>query len=252
MRILAVDTCGKSCSVAVSDGAELAAEVFTLRRQTHSRHLMPMVEMALEISGIRPEEIDAFAVTRGPGSFTGLRIGMSTVKGMALAVGKPVVGVSSLEALAWSVAVPGRLVCAVLDAGKGEVYGACYRFPERFSGQETEVSTENPPFQLVMEERVLRPGDLLEKLSEPCTFAGDGVRVYAGMIAERLGNLARFPADECHDIRASSVARLAILQLNRVGGMGPEALLPKYLRKSDAELSLGRPRTPMVLIDNTP
>lgn len=252
MRVLAVDTCGKSCSVAVADGGDLAAEVFTRRRQTHSRHLVPMVEMALEISGLRPEEVDAFAVTRGPGSFTGLRIGMSTVKGMAMGARKPVVGVSSLEALAWPVAVAGGLVCAVLDAGKGEVYGACYRFPEGFSGRVPETGPEDPPFQPVIEERVLSPGDLLSKIVSPCTFVGDGVRAHAGLIAERLGRLARFPSDECHDIRASSVARLAFIRLNRVGGAGPEALLPRYLRRSDAELSLGKPRTPMVLIDNTP
>ena len=147
MRILAVDTCAKSCSVAVTDSGCLAGEVFTRLRQTHSRHLMRMVDMTLEISGMTMKEIDAFAVTRGPGSFTGLRIGISAVKGMALAGRKPMIGVSSLQSLAWPMAAPGGLVCAILDAGKGEVYSASYRFPDGLSGGDA-ASTATRPVNL--------------------------------------------------------------------------------------------------------
>jgi tRNA threonylcarbamoyladenosine biosynthesis protein TsaB len=234
MRILAVDTCTRSCSVAVVDSGHLVAEVNNRRRETHSRHLMRMVDMALEISGMDLSEIDAFGVTRGPGSFTGLRIGISTVKGMALGAGKPVAGVSSLAALAWPVAVSQRLICAMIDAGKGEVYTARFRSSgERFDGGTGVGDTDAPV------EDVLPPGDLLSEICEPCTFVGDGVRTYAGLIESRLGALARLPSDEHHDIRASSVARLALSRLRR-GMPDPVAeFTPRYLRKSDAELRLG-------------
>ncbi|WP_373498555.1 tRNA (adenosine(37)-N6)-threonylcarbamoyltransferase complex dimerization subunit type 1 TsaB [Desulfococcus sp.] len=244
MRILAVDTCAKSCSVAVTDAGCLEGEVFTRRRQTHSRHLMRMVDMVLEISGMTMGEIDAFAVTRGPGSFTGLRIGISAVKGMALAGRKPVVGVSSLEALAWPMAMQGGLVCAILDAGKGEVYSASYRFPEAPSRGDAASPPPDPSSRTISDERALSPQDLLAGISGPCTFVGDGVRAYAGMIADRMGNLARFPSDEHHDIRASAAARLALLRLNRGGGDGVDVLVPRYIRRSDAELGLGKAQAP--------
>lgn len=239
MRILAVDTCAKSCSVAVTDSGCLAGEVFTRLRQTHSRHLMRMVDMTLEISGMTMKEIDAFAVTRGPGSFTGLRIGISAVKGMALAGRKPMIGVSSLQSLAWPMAAPGGLVCAILDAGKGEVYSASYRFPDGLSGGDAASTATDPSTCMISDERALPPQDLLAEISEPCTFVGDGVRAYAERIADRMGGLACLPSDEYHDIRASWVARLAFLQFHRGAVDGADDLVPRYIRRSDSELGLG-------------
>lgn len=244
MKILAIDTCSRSCSVAVTDSGHLAGEVTTLRRQTHSRHLMRMVDMTLEISGASIEDIDAFAVTRGPGSFTGLRIGISTVKGLALAAEKPVVGVSSLQALAWPMAVSDGLVCALLDAGKGEVYCACYRFtngqlsPQRASGF-IPASGNASSGGFLHAESVLPPQELLANITGPCTFVGDGARAYAGMITARLGELARLPSGGHHVIRASWVARLAFLRLNREAADDIDDFIPRYIRKSDAELRLG-------------
>lgn len=238
MKILAIDTCSRSCSVAVTDSGHLSGEVTTLRRQTHSRHLMRMVDMTLEISGASIEDIDAFAVTCGPGSFTGLRIGMSTVKGLALAAEKPVVGVSSLQALAWPVAVADGLVCALLDAGKGEVYCACYRFTNgQLSPQPASGNASSGDF--LFGERVLPPQDLLANINGPCTFVGDGACAYAGMITTRLGDLARLPSGGHHVIRASWVARLAFPRLSRGAADNIDDFIPSYIRKSDAELRLG-------------
>ena len=238
MKILAIDTCSRSCSVAVTDSGHLAGEVTTLRRQTHSRHLMRMVDMTLEISGASIEDIDAFAVTRGPGSFTGLRIGISTVKGLALAAEKPVVGVSSLQALAWPMAVSDGLVCALLDAGKGEVYCACYRFTNgQLSPQPASGNASSGGF--LHGESVLPPQDLLANISGPCTFVGDGACAYAEMIAAGLGDLARLPSGGHDVIRASSVARIAFLRLKRGAADDVEDFIPRYIRKSDAELRLG-------------
>lgn len=239
MKILAVDTCSKSCSVAASDSGHLVGEMTTLRRQTHSRHIMRMIDMALEMSGMAIEEVDAFGVTRGPGSFTGLRIGISTVKGLALAAGKPMVGVSSLEALAWPMSLSDGLVCALLDAGKGEVYSACYRFTNGQFAVDSNLGPDKASGILLSAEKVIPPQEVLSGITEPCRFVGDGARAYADMIGERLGDKARFPPDGYHVIRASSVARMAFVRLKRGAADDIDDFIPKYIRKSDAELSLG-------------
>lgn len=242
MRILAVDTCAKSCSVAVSDAGRVLAEIATRRRQTHSRHLMRMVDMALELSGVAMEDVDAFGVTRGPGSFTGLRIGISTVKGMAMAAARPMVGVSSLQALAWPMSCCGDLVCALLDAGKGEVYTASYRFqggrPDAASWGAAAAGAPDG----FMKERVVPPEVLVASISERCVLVGDGVRTYGETITAHLGSLACMPPDEFHDVRASSVARIAMMRLEDGPADGIGDLTPQYLRKSDAELRLGMPK----------
>jgi tRNA threonylcarbamoyladenosine biosynthesis protein TsaB len=128
MRVLAVDTATTSCSVAIVDKTSLLSEFTLYREQTHSKHLMDMIKAALRMSGLNFSDLDGFAVTRGPGSFTGLRIGISTIKGLAVVLEKPVVGVSSLEALALQVSYSRDLICPILDARKGEVYFSRYRF----------------------------------------------------------------------------------------------------------------------------
>lgn len=242
MRILAVDTCSRSCSVAVTDSGKLAGEVTTLRPQTHSRHLMRMIDMALEMAGTTLDAVDAFGVTRGPGSFTGLRIGISTIKGLALAAGKPAVGVSSLQALALPLMCFDRLVCALLDAGKGEVYSASYRFARSAGLSETEGDSRWGTTGFSAEEKVLHPADVLADITAPCTFVGEGARAYASLITARLGEKARLAANEHHVIRGASVARLAFLRLKYDAGNDITGLVPRYLRKSDAELNLDAKR----------
>ena len=111
MKILAVDTATASCSVAVMEDSRIVAELNFDHPQTHSRHLMGMMISVLELCGLTPDRLDAAAITRGPGSFTGLRIGLATVKGLAAGVGIPVVGVSTLHTLAAQSAVGSRLIC---------------------------------------------------------------------------------------------------------------------------------------------
>ena len=127
MKLLAVDTSTRACSVAVVDQDRLACEITTGPAGTHSTHLLSLIRTALELSEMELHGIDGLAVCVGPGSFTGLRIGVSTVKGLAFATAKPVAGVSSLEALAQPCLPWPHLICAMLDARKGEVYAARYR-----------------------------------------------------------------------------------------------------------------------------
>jgi tRNA threonylcarbamoyladenosine biosynthesis protein TsaB len=172
--------------------------------------------------------LDGLAVCVGPGSFTGLRIGVSTVKGLAFATAKPVAGVSSLEALAQACLPWPHLICAMLDARKGEVYAARYRARDGHLEREGH-------------EVVLSIEDALGGIHEACLFVGDGASRYRETIGVRLGPLALFPAPGQDIIRASTVAALAQVQFARKQIADLDRLVPCYVRHSDVELKLGQP-----------
>jgi tRNA threonylcarbamoyladenosine biosynthesis protein TsaB len=224
MKILAVDTATKSCSVAIIDAGFLSAELTTLRDQTHSKHLMELIHNGLGMSGISAAELDGLAVTIGPGSFTGLRIGVSTIKGMAQALDKPVVGISSLDVLAWQCADRSYLICALLDARKGEVYAATYRYTD-------DTLTPKGPAN------ASAPEAALQKIKEPCVFIGSGAQLYRKRISTVLGDLAHFAPKSQNIIRASSVAFLSMQRFETHDTVAVADLVPHYIRKSDAELN---------------
>ena len=126
MLTLAFESSAKAASAALCDGETLISSVMQCSGLTHSRTLLPMAEDLLRNTGLSMAEIDCFAVAQGPGSFTGIRIGVSTVKGLAWAAEKPCVGVSTLAAMAWNGIAAGGLVCTVMDARRSEVYNALF------------------------------------------------------------------------------------------------------------------------------
>lgn len=225
MRVLAVDTATTSCSVAIVDKTSLLSEFTLDREQTHSKHLMDMIKAALRMSGLNFSDLDGFAVTRGPGSFTGLRIGISTVKGLAVALEKPVVGVSSLEALALQVSYSRDLICPILDARKGEVYFSRYRFLNGHLKNQTK-------------ERVAPPDKAVDDLSESCLFVGNGALLYKEIILEKMGKFASFAPLIQNTIRASTMAYLSMAKFEKNDTDDIEKISPYYIRKSDAELNL--------------
>ena len=226
MRILAVDTATTSCSVAIVGQSSLAVEFTLNRKETHSKHLMEMIHAILKISGFDLSAVDGFSVTKGPGSFTGLRIGISTVKGLAVATGKPIVGVSSLEALAVQVSDSSNLICPLIDARKGEVYFCRYRLI-------------NDQLQKETDEQVARPEKAFDNLKEPCLFVGNGALLYKHLISEKLGRLAAFAPVTHNIIRASSVAHLSMAKFISKNTDKIEDFSPHYIRRSDAELKTG-------------
>jgi len=227
MKILAVDTSTMSCSVAVTDKDSLLAEATSVREQTHSKHLMDMVDSVIDFSGLAISELDGFAVTRGPGTFTGLRIGISTVKGLATASGKPVVGISSLDALAKQCAYASNLICSLIDARRGEVYFARYRFLDGV-------------LEKVIEERVLPPAQAVSDINEPALFVGNGARLYQDIILEKVAEQACF-AMPCHNtIRASTVAQLSLGRFEKNDTDDVGMFVPHYIRQSDAQLKLNK------------
>jgi len=225
LRILALDTATRCCSVAVLIGERLAAELTGVSDRTHSVHLMAMIRESLKMADVALPAIDGFAVSLGPGSFTGLRIGISTVQGLAFAGGKPCVGVSSLEALALQVLPWPHGICALMDARKGEVYAGYYR--ERDNRLER-----------LMPEQVLPLTVALRAIHTPHVFIGDGAGLYRERIRSTLGDLAHFLPQDRNLLRAGMVARLAQPQLSAGQTADPARLVPRYLRQSDAELRI--------------
>ncbi len=225
MRILAVDTATTSCSVAIMDSAALVAEITLNRKETHSKHLMEMISMILKISGCKIFAVDGFAVTKGPGSFTGLRIGISTIMGLAAASEKPVVGVSSLEALAVQVPFSQELICPLIDARKGEVYFSRYRLINGRLKRQTD-------------EQVTCPEKVLDGMKEACCFVGNGALLYKSQILEKLGDFASFAPMVHNTIRASTVARLSMEKFKNNNTDNIQEFSPHYIRRSDAELNI--------------
>ncbi|MBU0545333.1 MAG: tRNA (adenosine(37)-N6)-threonylcarbamoyltransferase complex dimerization subunit type 1 TsaB [Proteobacteria bacterium] len=225
MKILAVDTSSRSCSVAVVEKNNLLAEIIKEDGETHSRHLMDMIKKVFEFSGLVPFDIDCFAVTKGPGSFTGLRIGISSVKGLAAATGKPIAGISTLDVLAAQVFPTPYLVCPVIDARRGEVYSSRYRFADGLIRKE-------------MKEEAFLPDKAAEGIGEPCLFVGDGASLYRNIIEKKLGNLAYFPPPLFNVIRASAVAFMSLKKFENNDTLDPALLVPHYIRKSDGKLKL--------------
>ncbi len=223
MTLLAVDTSAEAASVAVTDGETVLAELTVTRRGTHSTRLMAIIRTALDAAGVRLADLDALAVTRGPGSFTGLRIGISTVKGLALAADLPTVGISALDALACPLAMAAEPVWALIDARKGEVYAAAYRF-------EPDGSMEKGT------ETVITPEAVAERMADRCILVGSGARLYRAVFEARSGADLRFGPPAAHTIRAATVAFLAQARLRDGAADDVAALSPVYIRASDAQI----------------
>jgi tRNA threonylcarbamoyladenosine biosynthesis protein TsaB len=223
MRVLAIDTSTTVCSVAVVAGERIEAEAAEYSGNTHARHLMARVEEVMAESGRQLADLDGIAVAAGPGSFTGLRIGIATAQGLAMAAGVPIVGISSLEAAAWSAPAAANTVCAMLDARRKEVYVA--RFDRR-DGVLVRAGND----------RVARPEAVIADMPRGCCFIGTGVRAYRDRIAA-LAPEASFPnADADHWIRAAGVASLAQPLLAGNSQHLQSMVSPRYIRKSDAEM----------------
>ena len=225
MNLLAVDTSGPVCGVAVLADGALRCEHTVVNKRTHSVNLMPMIDGALQAAGLTLAEIDRIAVVVGPGSFTGVRLGVSTVKGLAHGCGKPCVGVDALEAMAAGVGAFDGIICPIQDARAGQVYGAA------FAGAESE-----PPRRL-MDDTPLALEDYAEairKLGERYLFLGDGMPVHRERLAQLLGERAVFAPAPRAFLRPGAVAWLASLA-GEEQTVDALTLQPLYLRAPSAE-----------------
>lgn len=225
MNILGIDTSTTSGSVAILKDEEIVAELTLNLRKTHSERLLPSIDNLLRECGLGLEDMDAIAVTTGPGSFTGLRIGLSSAKGLGWALNKPILGVSTLLSLACNIPYSSYTICPILDARKGEVYSSL------FSMRDGALVRE-------MEDMVLKPEHLAERLAGEVLFLGDGIKKYGEYFKKhsKKKGAPRFAPPALWNIRASNVCRLGLFALNRGEGKGAKEVSLDYIRPSEAEL----------------
>ncbi|GAB4411129.1 MAG: tRNA (adenosine(37)-N6)-threonylcarbamoyltransferase complex dimerization subunit type 1 TsaB [Thermodesulfovibrionales bacterium] len=224
MRILAIETSTMLGGIAIVGEAEgLIMEARLNVRTTHSERLMAEIDHALKQAGMKITDMDVFGISIGPGSFTGLRIGLSAVKGFSYATGKPIVSIPTLEAFAWNFPYSVYPVCPMLDARKKEVYAAVFRW--RGNG-----------FERVSGETSIKPVELINAIDGPTIFTGEGAILYRGMISGIAGEKAIFPAPQFMVPSPANVAYLGLKKAMNGELSEPVSLVPFYIRKSEAEI----------------
>ncbi len=222
MLVMGIDTSTTQGGVALLSGQGVVCEYTLNIKATYSERLLPLIDRALQDAGITLGQVEGFAVAVGPGSFTGLRIGLSTAKGLVVVGGQPLVGVSTLEAMAWTLPFCAHPVCPILDARKGEIYCALFRH-------------EGDRLIRLMDDTATAPGRLLSRIQQPTVFLGDGLVVYEGLVQSALKELALFPPLAGRGGRAAAVAELGRRRLLRGDRDDLMQLVPQYLRPSEAE-----------------
>ena len=226
MKILTIDTSSNCSSVALSSGSALLGECILGEDRCCSGRLLESVAGLLAAAKLTPDALDAFAVSLGPGSFTGVRVGIATVKGLSIATGKPALGFSSLAMLAMNLPCAAAQVAPMFDARKNEVYAGLYRCGE----------LPEP----LLPDAVITPEQFLAGITVPTLFVGEGALRYHDLIQATLGEMALFPPWHAHLPRASAGAVIA-LHSALAGCFTPLALLnPVYLRASEAEVAKRR------------
>ncbi|BAF58923.1 inactive homolog of metal-dependent proteases [Pelotomaculum thermopropionicum SI] len=225
MYVLGIESATPVAAAAVAGSAGILAERMVWNSRTHSVNLLPMIKAVLEDSGVGRESLAGIAVSGGPGSFTGLRIGMSTAKALAQVWGLPVVGISTLEVLAYPLAGCGSLICPVLNARKDEVYSAVYEY-------------SGPAPACLKGPMAVSPAELVKILSafdKPVMLVGDGTLAYGAVLKAGLGEAARFAPLSANFPRGAAVAELGLIAIREGRGIDPAGLLPEYIRPSAAE-----------------
>ena len=225
MRILALDSSGLVATVAIVEDEQTLAEYTVNYKKTHSQTLLPMLDEVAKMIELDLETIDAIAVAGGPGSFTGLRIGSATAKGLGLALNKPLIHIPTVDGLAYNLYGNTGLICPIMDARRNQIYTGLYRF-------------EGEEFQVVEEQMAISVQELVEKLNQygqKVIFLGDGVPVYREQLVQGLEVEYHFAPAHLNRQRAAAVATLAIKYYQEGKMETAKEHRPDYLRLSQAE-----------------
>lgn len=229
MKLMAIDSSGLTASVAILEENKMVADYSVNYKKTHSQTLVPMLDEITKMTETDLKTIDAIAISKGPGSFTGLRIGSSTAKGLGLALNIPIVEVATTDALAYNLYGTERIVCPIMDARREQVYTGLYEFVK--CGQSLEMNTLLESVAIGVEDIINR----INELGKPVVFLGDAVSVYK----EKLEELVKVdyilaPAHMSHQ-RAASVAAIGARKLANGQSVPASEHVPEYLRLSQAE-----------------
>lgn len=226
LKVLGIDTGTMMGSIGLVDDDTVIAEYSLNIKATHSERLMPAIDKLLKDAGADLKDLDGFAVSIGPGSFTGLRIGLAAIKGFAMGCSRPIAAVSTLEALAFNLAFAEHQVCPILDARKNEVYTALFK------------SDRKGGMKRIVNDRAADINAVLNEINENTIFLGDAVNLYRDIILIKLKDKAHFASKTRNMPSGASVAELGLLKLRK--GMIEDAsiLAPLYIRRSEAEINL--------------
>lgn len=225
MKILALDSSGLTASVAILEDDSLLGEYTICYKKTHSQTLLPMLDQVVQMLELDLNTVDGIAIAAGPGSFTGLRIGSATAKGLGLALNKPLISVPTLEALAYNLYGVEGVICPVMDARRNQTYTGVYAW-------------ERDCFQTIQDGQAVAIDEILDKLNEigkPVTFLGDGVPVFKEQIKKQLTVPYQFAPAHLSRQRAGAVAALGYRYMAEGRTESAAAHKPEYLRLSQAE-----------------
>ena len=237
MRILGIESSSLVASAAIYEDGITMAEYTVDFKMTHSQTLLPMIDEMVKLVGIDLNTIDAIAVSGGPGSFTGLRIGSATAKGLGLALNKPLIHVPTVDGLAYNVFGCEDIICPIMDARRNQVYTGIYTFSKK-AGEKEGRNLVEPVFQVIKMQMAVSIEELAERLNRyrrPVVFLGDGVPVYENVLAEKLTVPYSFAPAYMNRQRAAVVGTLAIQYYKSGKFETAEEHRPDYLRVSQAE-----------------
>ena len=235
MKVLGIDTSTAVGSIGIIEDELVIAEYSLNIVESHSARLMPAIDDVLKRAALKIQEIDAFAVTIGPGSFTGLRIGVGTVKSFCYALKKPIVGIVTLDVLAYNLKFADKLICPILDARKQEVYSAIYRGGLKLVRQTDYLCTKIESILVAVHEVT---AERSEQLTEPTIFVGNGVNRYRGVIVQNLKERAIIAEPSFGFCRGAVVAILAYERLANGESDDYFSITPFYIRKPEAEVRM--------------
>ncbi len=224
MKVLGIDTSTSCASIGLADENSAISDYLLDIPVTHSERLLDSIEYVLKGASVSIEDLEGWAISLGPGSFTGLRIGVSTMKGLAFATRRPVAGIATLDVVAFNVSPTPHLICPMLDARKGEVYTAFYRYDNAFL------------LKRLSAYQVFSPKDLRQKISEKTIFLGSGVKTYRSYLEDSLKGLALFVPDPLNSPHGATVARLGIERIQKNQVVDLSTFTPIYVRASEAEI----------------
>jgi len=233
MKILALDSSGLTASAAIVEDGVLTVEYTVTDKKTHSQTLLPMIDTIIQMLDIPMEELDAVAIAKGPGSFTGLRIGSATAKGLAFVLKKPIIPVPTVDALAYNLYGVQAIICPLMDARRNQAYTGLYTFEQTSGGMEFFVLC--PQKAVFLEEILMQAEEFAIERQTGIIFLGDGVPVFRDQIARLITVPYSYAPQHVNLQRAGAVGVLGLFYYHR--GLFEEAseYVPEYLRLSQAE-----------------